>query len=116
MEDKIDQDKYHRIQELCKTDKYTQSVRVSELPATRTLNPKAIENDNSELSQMLVEAREDKPEKVESKEKPKQMVKAENPPISQNGFAHKYIIVISILTAAVLLLILLLVLKWTQII
>ena len=120
MEDKINQDKLKKLRDLSKTDRYIQCVRVAELPATRTLNPKAMENDNSELSQMLVEAQDSKSEgkeKHEEKEKTKKLGKIDPPTtMSQNGFAHKYTIVISILIATVLILIVLLILKWTQII
>ena len=79
-----------------------------------------MENDNSELSQMLVEAQDSKSEgkeKHEEKEKTKKLGKIDPPTtMSQNGFAHKYTIVISILIATVLILIVLLILKWTQII
>ena len=118
MEGKLNPEKLDKLRKLTKTDRYVQCVRVSELTATRTINPNARENDNSDLSQMLLEAEEKdhNHEEEKSDEKPKVLEKADDASISENGFAHKYSLVICILIAAVLILILFLVLKWTQII
>ena len=66
------------------------------------------------LSKYSIEENE---EKEEEKGKTKKIVKTDSPTtMSQNGFAHKYTIVISLLVVTVLVLIVLLILKWTQII
>ena len=54
LEKHIDREKLARMRILSKTDKHVQCVRVNGLPATSKINRKAIENDNSELSKMLV--------------------------------------------------------------
>ncbi len=101
LESRIDQDKLNRIRELSKTDKVVQHREVHHVPETK----------NDELNQMI----EEKPvEEVE--EKPKELIKQDDTPISEKGFIHKYSVVLTILILVVLVLIVFLILKWCQII
>lgn len=54
----IDTLKLQRIKELSKNEQHIQMVPVNDLPRAILLNPLAVENDNSELSQMLVTSNE----------------------------------------------------------
>lgn len=101
LESRIDPNKLNRIRELSKTDKVVQHREVHYVPETK----------KDELNQMI----EEKPvEEVE--EKPKELIKQDDTPISEKGFIHKYSVVLTILILVVLVLIVFLILKWCQII
>lgn len=100
LEGKIDQDKLARIKQLIPTDKVVQFREVSYLP----------EKKNDELEKMMDDVVED-----EDLNKTKVLVK-EDSSISEDGFVHKYAIVLTLLILAVIILIVFLVLKWLQII
>ena len=81
LEKHIDREKLARMRILSKTDKHVQCVRVSSLPSPSKINRKAIENDNSELSNMLVQSKkpgeanpvEEKPAESPIEERPVQL-------------------------------------------
>ncbi len=56
IESKIDQRKTSIIRNLMKTDKVVQYVLVSDLPETSQINSNLIENDNTKISQMLLDS------------------------------------------------------------
>ncbi len=81
LESHMSQDRYRKIKELSKTGMFVQCVPVKALPATNKINHQSLENDNSELSKMLNDSKEEKNvEKEEKKEKEKPKEKVYLPP------------------------------------
>ncbi len=56
IETKVDQRKISNIRSLLKTDKVVQFVMVDELPESSQINSNLMENDNSKISQMLLDS------------------------------------------------------------
>ena len=104
LDDKIDREKLERIQRMNQTERY-----IEYKPVEQVTNP--------ELEEIFTPGKEEKEEeKKEEKEKPNILVKKMYPVQSDNGCAHRYIIIVSILMTVVVALIVLLLLKWFQII
>lgn len=115
LESRINKDKVEKIRSLTHKDRYIQCVSVEALPEERLLNPNALENDNTELSQMLVDSQKTS-SSSEQIEEPKGYEKIRDVSFTQNGFVNRYAIVIALLSLTVITLIVLIAIKWMKLI
>lgn len=104
LEKKIDNRKASTIRNLLRCDKVVQFVLINDLPSTNTINYNSIENDNTDISHMILDAHANDISETQNLEflKTKQLHK-----IDENEQKHStlYLIVISILTIITLFLI-----------
>ncbi len=108
LEKRIDFDRLARIRELSKNGKFVQCVPVTTLPSPSKINHQSLENDNSELSKMLVEtAHTSGMVEEKSSTNVRQYTKKKK---EVDGFTTKDAILIALVVVVVLTLIVLLIL------